>query len=137
MTRRSILKTGLRSGTDGIHSSPAGELPAERGMSPLQYARRFAVTKMLDLVRSSSPYGGSCPNAATRPIAAVPDSAGSWRGARAAASFTASNRRDALLARMNAVAILIALRRYREMVGVEIDRRSEERRVGKEGRDGG
>ena len=80
------------------------------------------MTKMLDLVRSSSPYGGSCPNAATRPIAAVPDSAGSWRGARAAASFTASNRRDALLARMNAVAILIALRRYREMVGVEIDR---------------
>ena len=83
------------------------------------------MTKMLDLVRSSSPYGGSCPNAATRPIAAVPDSAGSWRGARDAASFTASNRRDALLARMNAVAILIALRRYREMVGVEIERASE------------
>lgn len=46
-----VLKTRLNPKTDKIHSSPAGELLTERGMSPLQYLRRHAMTKKLEMAR--------------------------------------------------------------------------------------
>src|ERR1700693_3734665 len=48
-----VLKTRLRQETDEIHSSPAGELLTECGMSPLQYSRRTGHEKTLCLASQS------------------------------------------------------------------------------------
>jgi hypothetical protein len=61
-----VLKTGLRPATAEIRSSQAGELLTERGTSPLQDPRRFAMTKMIDIARPSSPSLGRCPQVAAR-----------------------------------------------------------------------
>lgn len=46
-----VLQTRLKPKADEIQPSPIGELLTERGMSPLQYSRRFAMTKKLDMAR--------------------------------------------------------------------------------------
>jgi len=120
-----VLKTRLRPETGEIRSSLAGELLAERGMSPLQYVRRFAVTKTLDMARPPGPCGGRCPHAVARHVTDVPDSAGFRRGMRDATSDAALNRGDAHLVKMNQVGSLKTLGCYRELVDVEISRASE------------
>ena len=115
----------LRPEIGEIHSSPAGELLTERGTSPLQYSRRSAVTKMLDIARPSGPCGDRCPHVAARPVPDVPDSAGLRGGAGGATSDAALNRSDAPLVKMNEVGFLKALDRYRDRVDVEIGNASE------------
>jgi hypothetical protein len=61
--RFAVLKTTLGPETGEIRSSPAGELLTERGMSPLQYFRRFTVMKALDTARPPGPCGSRCPQA--------------------------------------------------------------------------
>jgi hypothetical protein len=114
-----VLKTRLRSETDEIHSSPAGEFLAERGMSPLQYVRRFAVTKMHDMAHPHGLCSGWCPDVVERAVTDAA-SAGFRRGTQDTTSEAALNRSDALLLKMNEVGILKVFGRYREQVDVEI-----------------
>jgi hypothetical protein len=66
-----VLKKRLRPGTGEIHSSLAGELSTERGMSPLQYVRRFTMMKALDVARRPGPCGSGCRQVVARPAAGV------------------------------------------------------------------
>jgi hypothetical protein len=94
-------------------------------MSPLQYLRRFDVTKMLDMARRRERHGTSSPHVVARPVTHVPDSTGFRRGARGATSDAALNRSDAPRVKMNAVGLLKVLGRYRDRVDVEIAKASE------------
>jgi hypothetical protein len=94
-------------------------------MSPLQYVRRFTVTKLLEMVRPPGPCGSRCPHVVARAVTDVPDSARFGRGTRDATSDPASNRSDALLVKMNEVGFLKAFGLYRERVHVEISKASE------------
>jgi hypothetical protein len=115
----------LRPETDEIHSSSAGELLAERGMSPLQYVRRFAMTKMLDKAHPPGPCSGWCPDVVERAVTDIPDSAGFRRGIRDTPRDAAWDRGDALLLKMNEVGFLKVFGRYREQVDAEIGKASE------------
>ena len=83
------------------------------------------MTKMLDMARPPGPCGGRCPPVVAHPVTDVPDSAGSVRGTRDAASDEALNSGDARLVKMSAVGFLKTLGCYRELVAVEIGRASE------------
>ncbi len=114
-----VLKTTLRAEIGKIHSSRAGELLAERGMSPLHYVRRLAVTKMHDMAHPHGLCSGWCPDVVERAITDVA-SAGFSRGRRDTTSDAASNRSDALLIKMTEAGYRKAFSRYREQVDVEI-----------------
>ena len=82
------------------------------------------MTKMLDMARPG-PCDGRCQHVSACPVTDVPDSAGSARGTRDAASDAALNSDDAQLVKMNALGFLKALGCYRAWVDVEIGRASE------------
>jgi hypothetical protein len=118
------LKAGLRTETYEIHSSPAGELLAERGMSPVHHVRRLAVTKMHDMAHPHGLCSGWCPDVVER---AVTDAAaaGFRRGMRDATSDTAPNRGEARQLKRYEVGFLNLFTLCRERVDVEIGRASE------------
>lgn len=83
------------------------------------------MTKMLDLARLPGACGGSCPNGVTRPLTAVPGSAGFGAGTRDAAGDATSRRNGAPLVKVFEAGVLKTLGLYRELVGIEIGRASE------------
>ena len=54
MAQLSVLKARLIARAGDIHSPLAGELLSEGGMSPLQFSRRFAMAKVLDVARPAT-----------------------------------------------------------------------------------
>jgi hypothetical protein len=119
------FKTRLRPETDEIHSSPAGELLTERGMSPLHYVRRFAMTKMLGKAHPPGPCSGWCPDVVARAVTDVRGPAGFGTRTRDATSDAALNRSDAPLVKVNEVGFLKQSGRYRERVDLEIGKASD------------
>ena len=79
------------------------------------------MTKTLDRACPSGSCCGRCPNAVTRPLAAVPGSAGLGAGTR----DETLDRSGASLVQRYKAGLLKTLGLYREMVGLEIGRASE------------